>query len=239
MNYIFKAFQNIFGYSRVSTKGQDDKNSTSLQAQTLKIQTFAQNNKLDLKNVSFEIGSAFTTCGKNGKSRQPVLSTLINTIPKNSIIIVTSYDRFSRNLKIALERIDQCLLRNIIIYSIDENIDYRTSSGRFTFSQLISNYEHQSRMCGEKVKLSNAYKKEQGSYLGKAPYGYEKYKSMQLSLKHNMNEEIVNGDEKAKNGEKNGKLKLCMNKNIYKLFLAILFQSIWERNIYENNTLLS
>src|SRR5438477_11737135 len=134
MNSIWSTIQHIFGYSRVSTSKQNSKDSVSLTVQNQSIGNFALKHNVKIEKQIEEIGSAY-----NGK--QSKLVSLLNEIPEFSCVLVYSYDRFSRNVKQALEWIDEYQKRNIYIISCNEQLDYRTSSGRFTFSQLITTYE--------------------------------------------------------------------------------------------------
>jgi DNA invertase Pin-like site-specific DNA recombinase len=81
-------------------------------------------------------------------------------------------DRLSRNIVDSLEFIENIHKRGVMIYSYNEHINYKQNKMRFI--QAIVDANKEAMIIGERVKLSNNFKRLRGDEkIGSLPYGKE------------------------------------------------------------------
>jgi DNA invertase Pin-like site-specific DNA recombinase len=172
--------QSCYGYMRVSTRRQSSEKTLTLDAQAKSIRDTAEHRNWKLLDVVTEIGSAYS-------GHQRALHRLVERIEADApagerqIILVHSFDRFSRHCQRALEWIDQWSERGIFIVSATEDVDYTNASGRLHLSNILAAAEYQSRITGEKVKNAQQILKTQLAQNQKlassiVPFGWHKQK---------------------------------------------------------------
>ena len=126
-------------YLRVSTKGQDN-------AEYGRVGLITQNNAvlnwaLQMGHILYQtivdVGSAFNT----QKRGQTNLEKLVNSVKPNTVIVVFSASRFSRNLAQANMLLTTLHNKNCYVYSITEN----QRSDSLMFNELVKNAENESQ----------------------------------------------------------------------------------------------
>jgi DNA invertase Pin-like site-specific DNA recombinase len=81
-------------------------------------------------------------------------------------------DRLSRNIVDSLEFIENIHKRGVMIYSYNEHINYKQNKMRFI--QAIVDANKEAMIIGERIKLSNNFKRLRGDEkIGSLPYGKE------------------------------------------------------------------
>ena len=113
----------VWGYVRVSTRGQED--GHSLEAQQQEILT---------KYTDAEI---VTETASASRSREQ-FNKLLATLQKDDMLVVTTLDRFCRTAKEGLEYIDDLTKRGISIHILNMGILDDTVMGRLMITCLLS-----------------------------------------------------------------------------------------------------
>jgi DNA invertase Pin-like site-specific DNA recombinase len=147
-------------YIRVSTQQQ------GLDAQKFICENFCDDNNLNIIKYYIEKCSAYKS------NTQKELNRLIEE-NKNVLLIVASIDRFSRNIQQADDYIKKLEEKNIIIYSIKENLKMDTAHNKYTLRNYINMAQYESELIGERIKNNIKYKKLNNLHIGKVPYGYK------------------------------------------------------------------
>ena len=160
---------NAIAYLRLSSRDQ----SKSLQYQESTIRDYCRRNNL-------EVTAVFTDNGEDSYTfDRPNYKALENFVKKYKgkcqYLIVLDHDRFSRNLPEALTKIAELeRTHGVKVLSTNERIDLDTSDPdvfmKRAFDYMIANKELFTIRSRTKQGIRNA--KENGRYLGRAPYGY-------------------------------------------------------------------
>ena len=160
---------NAIGYMRLSTKDQ----SKSLEYQESTIRKYCRKNSLSLIDLFKDNGESSYTFDR------PDYKALENHLKKYrgecQFLIVLDHDRFSRNLPEALLKIAELERKyGVKVLSTSERIDLDTSDPdvfmKRAFDYMMANKELFNIRKRTKQGIRNA--KENGRYLGRAPYGY-------------------------------------------------------------------
>lgn len=146
-------------YARTSTSIQ----TTGLEAQIRALKTYCQANGLENFKIYSDEGVSGT------KENRPELDSLIDAVEQGEVssIIVYSFSRFARSvthLLQALQKFEQC---NVSFISISENLDTRTSTGRFVFTILAALSALEREILVERVKTGLINAKAKGKRLGR------------------------------------------------------------------------
>ena len=160
---------NAIGYMRLSTKDQ----SKSLEYQESSIKEYCRRNSLNIIGLFKDNGeSSYTFDRPDYKALELYLK---NYKGQCNYIIVLDHDRFSRNLPEALMKIGELETKyGVKVLSTSERIDLDTSDPdvfmKRAFDYMMANKELFNIRKRTKQGVRNA--KENGRYLGRAPYGY-------------------------------------------------------------------
>ena len=166
-----------FVYGRISNKTQSGNYFESLETQreacfdyciknSMKIDTYACDNGVsgkDFKNYKYELG---------------FLSKHLK--PFENILIVYTPDRFGRCAGKCINFLDGLVHNNIDIYFVKERILYNKSTesqDKNTIHTMLVQAENFSNMTSERIKNTYKAMKIKGHYFGRAPTGYEVFKS--------------------------------------------------------------
>ena len=106
----------VYGYCRVSTKGQLDGNS--IEEQKAEIMKQYANAKIIIESYS-------------GAKERPIFNKLLNRLQEGDILVVTKLDRFCRTTKEGLGYIDNLMSKNVKIYILNMGLIENTPMGRF------------------------------------------------------------------------------------------------------------
>lgn len=155
------------GYTRVSTVDQAQE-GISLEAQTAKIRAYCELNDLELIAI-------FEDAGKTGKNlKREGIQEALNLLEAGeaAAIVVYKLDRLSRKTKDTLELIERIEKAGAAFHSITEKVDTQSALGKFFLTITAAFAQMERDTIAERTKEALAYKKEQGEYLGAAPFGY-------------------------------------------------------------------
>ena len=135
----------IYGYARVSTKGQLD--GTSLVDQAEKIKEVYPEAEIVSEQYS-------------GAKERPLFSTLVNDLVEGDTLVVTKLDRFCRTTKEGLEYIDKLLAKDVKIHILNMGLIENNPIGRLIVTQLLAFAEFERAMITERMQGGRAYKRE-------------------------------------------------------------------------------
>lgn len=146
-------------YCRTSTLMQ----STGLEAQARALKTYCDANGLNGYILYSDEGISGT------KANRPELDRLMAAVGRGEVssVIVYSFSRFARSvthLLQALQKFDEC---GVSFISISENLDTRSSTGRFVFTILAALAALEREILVERVKTGLANAKAKGKRLGR------------------------------------------------------------------------
>jgi len=171
-NIVFNLgnISNIVIYCRVSSKQQADDTHTGLKTQYSICIEYIKNNDI-YKNIDIgvieEIGSSY-----NNQNALIKLDKILEIMENNTLILIHDTSRFGRNIYQTNRDCEKVELKKSYIISVTEQICFGLN--RITdqsFFQKLNEAEMFSNIQSERAK--NRYKilKENGEYIGKAPFG--------------------------------------------------------------------
>ena len=129
----------IYGYARVSTKGQD----LGLQVETL-LKNGVQEDKIFQEKVS-------------GKTvEREAFQELISVLKAGDILVVTKLDRFARNTREALNILEPMLSDGIVVKVLNIGTLENTYLGKFFLRTLLSVAEMERDLIAERVAEGKA-----------------------------------------------------------------------------------
>ncbi len=146
-------------YARTSTSVQ----STGLEAQIRALRTYCQSNGI----TGFEVYSDEGISGT--KANRPELDRLMAAVERGEVssVIVYSFSRFARSvthLLQALQKFEEC---GVSFISVSENLDTRTSTGKFVFTILAALAALEREILVERVKTGLINARAKGKRLGR------------------------------------------------------------------------
>lgn len=136
----------IYGYARVSTKGQA-KDGNSLEA---------QEKALKAAGATEVYKDAFT----GTKRERPQLTELLNKVNKGDKIVVTKLDRVARSAAQGMELIDELLNKGVSVYILNMGELNNTPSGKLIRNVFLAFAEFERDMIVERTQEGKAVAKE-------------------------------------------------------------------------------
>ena len=127
----------VYGYARVSTKGQLDGNS--IEEQTTAIKRIYENAEIVIESYS-------------GAKERPLFNEILNKATENDYIVVTKLDRFCRSTKEGLEYIDFLMNKGVKIHILNMGLIENTPMGRLTVTNLLAFAEFERAMIVERTQ---------------------------------------------------------------------------------------
>ncbi len=121
----------VYGYCRVSTKGQLDGNS--IEEQKAEIMKQYANAKIIIESYS-------------GAKERPIFNKLLNRLQEGDILVVTKLDRFCRTTKEGLGYIDNLMSKNVKIYILNMGLIENSPIGRLIVTNLLAFAEFERAM---------------------------------------------------------------------------------------------
>jgi site-specific DNA recombinase len=152
-------------YCRVSKRPLP--NAPSLEVQEAAMRKYCEEQDLEVLGVVKEIYSA------TNMSRLRGLQYLCTCVSSGQHILVYDVSRFSRNVREALNLLEQLKRRNVRVRAVEESIVYGdTASGRNYFRLQLCASEYYTDLISTKVRASISHRRLRGDYIGRAPFGY-------------------------------------------------------------------
>lgn len=194
----------IYGYCRVSTKGQLDNNSIEEQIQQIKGRY--KSAKIIIESYS-------------GVKERVIFNDLLKKLVVGDILVVTKLDRFCRSTKEGLEYIDGLIKHGVVIHIINMGIIEDTPMGKLIITNLLAFAEFERAMIIERTQSGKQIAKQKENFKDGRP---QKYKKEQLShalelLENNSYKQVesMTGISKSTliRAKRNEKLDLIKNNN--------------------------
>ena len=139
----------IYGYCRVSTKGQLDGNSIEEQTQTIKGR---------YTDVEIIIESY------SGAKDRPIFNNLLEKLKSDDILVVTKLDRFCRTTKEGLTYIDNLMNKGVRIHILNMGLIEDTPMGRLIVTNLLAFAEFERAMIIERTQGGKAIAKNNPNF---------------------------------------------------------------------------
>ncbi|EES49980.1 recombinase family protein [Clostridium botulinum] len=167
----------IYGYVRVSTKGQLDGNS--IEEQTNKILKQYENARLVEESQS-------------GAKERPIFNELIENIEKDDTLVVCKLDRFCRTTKEGLQFIDKLMNKGVKIHILNMGLIEDTAMGRLIVTNLLAFAEFERAMIIERTQSGKAIAKTKEGFKEGRPKSYT-----DKQINHALSLLSVNGGDKS------------------------------------------
>lgn len=144
-----EVFFMVYGYCRVSTKGQLDGNSIEEQTQTIKGR---------YTDVEIIIESY------SGVKDRPIFNSLLEKLQSDDILVVTKLDRFCRTTKEGLTYIDNLMNKGVRIHILNMGLIEDTPMGRLIVTNLLAFAEFERAMIIERTQGGKAIAKNNPNF---------------------------------------------------------------------------
>lgn len=150
----------IYGYARVSTKGQaKDGNSLDAQERTLR-----ENGAQEIYKDSFT----------GTKAHRPELDKLLEVIGDGDTLIITKLDRMARSATQGIELINKLLDRGVKVHILNMGIMDNTPSGKLIRTVMLAFAEFERDMIVERTTEGKAIAKQNEDFREGRPKVYKK-----------------------------------------------------------------
>ena len=158
----------IYGYARVSTKGQA-KDGNSLESQNIELK----------ENGAIKVYSdAFT----GTKTSRPELDRLKKVLIPGDVIMVTKFDRIARNIRQGLELIEELNHRGVAVHVLNIGRIDDTPTGRLLRNVMLAFAEFERDMIVQRTQEGKAIAKRNPNFKEGRPKKYTTYQ-MEHALK--------------------------------------------------------
>ncbi len=158
-------------YHRVSTEEQVEGYSLDAQARMTRLYCEAH---------GWEIVRDYPDEGRSARTddlgQRPAFQEMLADAAAGrlDVIVVHKLDRFSRNLRVTLDTLEQLQRAGVGFVSISEQMDFTTPIGRVVLATLAAFAQYYSDNLATEVKKGKAERKAQGLYNGLLPFGVKK-----------------------------------------------------------------
>lgn len=150
----------IYGYARVSTKGQLDNNSLEQQEKEIK----------ERYSNAIVYREQFT----GTKTNRPIFNKVIEQLNVGDTLVCTKLDRFCRTTKEGLELIDILMNKGIKIHLLNMGLIEDTPMGRLIITNLLAFAEFERNMIVERTQTGKAIAKTKEGFKEGRPKKYTK-----------------------------------------------------------------
>jgi site-specific DNA recombinase len=158
----------VIGYVRVSTAQQADHGS-SLEAQEERLRSYATLRGLELVRIEVDAGASASTL------ERPALQRALNalTTGEASVLLVVKLDRLTRSVRDFCALVDAYFKDELVLMSVNENIDTSNAMGRMVLNILMSVSQWEREAAAERTAAVKQHLKSTGKFGGGwPPYGY-------------------------------------------------------------------
>lgn len=156
----------IYGYCRVSSKGQLDNNSLEQQEEEIL-------NKYDNAIIIKEQYTGTTT-------DRPKFKELINELDKNDILVVTKLDRFARNTEEGIHLIKELFAKGVSVHVLNVGLLEDTTMGKFFLTTLLAVAEMERNMIIERTQNGKAIARQKEGFTEGRPKKKNKKQIQQI-----------------------------------------------------------
>lgn len=148
----------IYGYARVSSKGQLDNNS------------FEQQEGVILEKYSNAIITKEQFTGTT--TDRPRLNKLIKDLKKNDVLVVAKLDRLARNTVEGIELVQELFNKGVSVHVLNVGLLENTSMGKFFLTTLLAVAEMERNTIVERTQLGKAIAKTKEGFTEGRPKEY-------------------------------------------------------------------
>lgn len=150
----------IYGYCRVSSKGQLDNYSLEQQQEEIL-------NKYNNAKIVQEQFTGTTT-------DRPKLTELIKEIEKNDTLVVTKLDRLARNTEEGIHLIKKLFEKGVSVHVLNVGLLENTTMGQFFITTLLAVAEMERNMIVERTQAGKAIAKQKEGFKEGRPKKFNK-----------------------------------------------------------------
>jgi len=137
----------IYGYARVSSRGQEDGNSLEAQETALRERGCVE--------VVAEVYTGKTT-------DRPLFNGLIEKLQGGDVLMVTKLDRFARSTKEGIITIEELMARGIAVHVLNMGLIDNTPVGELMLQVMLAISEFERKVIAERMREGKAIAKAQG-----------------------------------------------------------------------------
>ena len=164
----------IFGYCRVSSKGQLENNSLEQQEQEI------------LKKYSNALVSKEQFTGVT--TERPVFKVVVSKLSKGDILVVTKLDRLARNTKEGIIIIEELFKRGVAVHVLNIGLLEDTTMGKFFLTTMLAVSEMERNMLIERTQAGKEIAKTKAGFKEGRPKKFKK-----ITLDHALSLLSING----------------------------------------------
>lgn len=135
----------IYGYCRVSSKGQLDNNSLKQQEGVI----------LEKYNNAIIYKEQFT----GTTTDRPILNNLIEDLEKNDMLVVAKLDRLARNTEEGIHLVKELFKKGVSVHVLNVGLLEDTSMGKFFLTTLLAVAEMERNTIVERTQAGKAIAK--------------------------------------------------------------------------------
>ena len=150
----------IFGYCRVSTRGQLENNSLDQQEQEI----LSKYNNAQIYKEQFT-GST---------TDRPILNKLLNELKKNDVLVVTKLDRLARNTVEGIQIVQSLFDKEVSVHVLNVGLLENTTMGKFFLTTLLAVAEMERSMIIERTQAGKAIAKQRDDFREGRPRLYKR-----------------------------------------------------------------
>lgn len=170
----------IYGYARVSSKGQLDNNSFEQQEGVI----------LEKYNNATIYKEQFT----GTTTDRPILNKLIKDLKPNDMLVVSKLDRLARNTVEGIELVQELFNKGVSVHVLNVGLLENTSMGKFFLTTLLAVAEMERNTIVERTQTGKAIARTKEGFKEGRP---QKYTNKQLDNALSMLS--INGGDKSYN----------------------------------------
>lgn len=154
-------------YTRVSTDEQALE-GFSLQAQERVCRLYCEGQNVPLEGVYCDEGHSGVSANR------PEFKRMLAQVQPGDLVLVHKLDRFTRNVRLLLETLDDFAARNIRLVSVSEQIDFSSPIGKVILTILAAFAQYYIDNLRQETRKGNLEKAQRGHWVGPVPVGYRK-----------------------------------------------------------------
>lgn len=164
-------------YTRVSTKEQSSEGK-SLDVQQENIEHWCQ-------SQGYKLVGSYTDKGETGTNlEREGLQTLIRDIKEDGIdiVVVFKLDRLVRSVRYAGYLVEDLFQsEKVELASVRDNFNTSTANGKLVFNLISSIAQWEADIIGERTEDALSYKRSEGEWTGRVPFGFKVGKDGKLT----------------------------------------------------------
>ncbi len=140
----------IYGYCRVSTRGQLDNNSLEQQQQEI----------LNRYDNAIILQEQYT----GAKMDRPIFNDLLNKLQNGDMLIVTKLDRLARNTIEGIQIVESLFDKGVSVHVLNVGLLENTSMGRFFLTTLLAVAEMERNTIIERTQAGKDIARQRGDF---------------------------------------------------------------------------